>query len=591
MDEKCVCHINGYRLKDTEARKTAADAAAAAEAARKAATNAETSIAATATVANQAKSAAEGANVSARAATQIAQRAEQKADEAKTAAAAATRAEKAAAEAKTAAAAALPRTGGIMSGNLNMGGSTIENVRQVQVNEALGLKDFGGDSNVVVAALWETGVIQAYSQKSKETGANKDGNVIFRGVADPVNGSDAVNLKSLRRSERAVATRAPDAGRNDVHKARISFMDDDCRAATHSVLFPIITKWAIPYTLACAPGDIGKDGFMSVSDLMEMVNAGVTVSCHHFNQDNMDDMTELPTAAAYAEDLEMCVNLFNAWGIPDVTTISYPQGKTVDSRIATVKKFFRMGFTVERGINTIPYASYFMHRNEVFPTNGAYTLDDAKALVDTVAASGGWLIFMTHAWYGTFNAEQLDELIDYIINTAHVDIVDIHDAIDETANVMEVGFVRKPLSDATKPYFIIDAEGSVWVHEIHVGGAKSGTENVELVMSSNLYISGATGNPINAAGSSGGDYLVSDPVDVSDCASVIVTGWAYDNYYAYAFYKEDGTFISGQKCPDAYGASAGVDHAEVPVPAGAKTIRVATNKYKKTAALTKVYTA
>lgn len=588
MDEKCVCHINGYRLKDTEARKKAEGAEKAAEDAKKAAKATEDSIAATAIVANQAKSTADGANVTARTAAQIAKSAESKAEEAKTAATAATRAEKTAAEAKTIAAAALPRAGGIMAGIMNMGGNTIENVRQVHVNESIGMKAFSGDENVGLSALWEPGVLQAFQIKSSETGTN---NVIFRGVADPANDSDAVNLKTLRRSERAVVNRAPDAGRSDVHKARISFMDDDCRAATHSVLFPIITKWGIPYTLACAPGDIGKDGFMSVADLMEMVNAGVTVSCHHFNQDNMDDATEFPTAGAYAEDLENCIARFNAWGIPDVTTISYPQGKTVDSRINTVKRFFRMGFTVERGINTIPYASYFMHRNEVFPTNGAYTLDDAKALVDTVAASGGWLIFMTHAWYGTFNAEQLDELIDYIINTAHVDIVDIHDAIDETANVMEVGFIRKPLSDATKPYFIIDAEGGVWVHEIHVGGAKSGTENVELVMSPNLYISGATGNTINASGSSGGDYLVSDPVDVSDCASVIVTGWAYDNYYAYAFYKEDGTFVSGQKCPDAYGASAGVDHAEVPVPAGAKTIRVATNKYKKTAALTKVYAA
>ena len=590
MDEKCVCHINGYRLKDTEARKTAEAAAKAAEAAKKAATNAEDSVYATALVANQAKSAADGAIVAARAAKQIAENAERTAEESKNAADTATRAEKAAAAAQTTAAEALPRAGGTMTGALNMGTNEIKNVKNVQ-SRAVVIKELNSGYDVSIEAETEPGVVHMFCARHVQTGKDRTGSVILRGVADPVNGSDAVNLKSLRRSERAVATRAPDAGRNDVHKARISFMDDDCRAATHSVLFPIITKWGIPYTLACAPGDIGKDGFMSVADLMEMVNAGVTVSCHHFNQDNMDDATEFPTAGAYAEDLENCIARFNAWGIPDVTTISYPQGKTVDSRINTVKRFFRMGFTVERGINTIPYASYFMHRNEVFPTNGAYTLDDAKALVDTVAASGGWLIFMTHAWYGTFNAEQLDELIDYIINTAHVDIVDIHDAIDETANVMEVGFVRKPLSDATKPYFIIDAEGGVWVHEIHVGGAKSGTENVELVMSPNLYISGATGNPINAAGSSGGDYLVSDPVDVSDCASVIVTGWAYDNYYAYAFYKEDGTFISGQKCPDAYGASAGVDHAEVPVPAGAKTIRVATNKYKKTAALTKVYAA
>lgn len=589
MDEKCVCHINGYRLKDTEARKKAEGAEKAAEDAKKAAQQAEDSIAATAIVANQAKSAADGANMTARTAAQIAQSAESKAEEAKTAAAAATRAEKTAAEAKTAAAAALPRAGGIMTGSVNMGRNDVTNARTVGT-EAVHIKDPNSGFDVSLAAQVEPGVVRVWCEKNMTTGVNRYGSAIIRGVSDPTNDFDAVNLKTLRRSERAVVNRAPDAGRRDVHKARISFMDDDCRAATHSVLFPIITKWGIPYTLACAPGDIGKDGFMSVDDLMEMVNAGVTVSCHHFNQDNMDDTTEFPTAGAYAEDLENCIARFNAWGIPDVTTVSYPQGKTVDSRINTVKQFFRMGFTVERGINAIPYASYFMNRNEVFPTNGAYTLDDAKALVDTVAASGGWLIFMTHAWYKTFNEEQLEELIDYIINTAHVDIVDIHDAIDETANVMEVGFVRKPLSDATKPYFIVDAEGGVWAREIHIGGAKSGTENVELTMRLNLEISGTDGNVRNTGGDEG-DYQVSDPVDVSDCASVIVTGWAYGGFYAYAFYNADGSFNSGQKCPDAYGTSAGVDHAEVPVPTGAKVIRVATNKYKKNAALTKVYTA
>ena len=34
-----------------------------------------------------------------------------------------------------------------------------------------------------------------------------------------------------------------------------------------------------------------------------------------------------------------------------------------------------------------------MKRCELFPTNGLYTLDDAKKLVDNVAANGGWLIF------------------------------------------------------------------------------------------------------------------------------------------------------------------------------------------------------
>lgn len=180
MDEKCVCHINGYRLKDTEARKTAEAAAKEAEAAKKAATDAENGIAATATVANQAKSAAAGANVTARAAAQIAQSAESKAD-----------------EAKTAAAAALPRAGGIMTGNLDMGGNTVENVRQVNANEAIGLKEYSG-FDMSLSAISEPGVLRAWCKKNMVTGVNKDGSVIFRGVAPGVNENDAVNLGQVR---------------------------------------------------------------------------------------------------------------------------------------------------------------------------------------------------------------------------------------------------------------------------------------------------------------------------------------------------------------------------------------------------------
>ena len=69
---------------------------------------------------------------------------------------------------------------------------------------------------------------------------------------------------------------------------------------------------------------------------------------------------------------------------------------------------------MEKGINQIPYESCRMKRVEVFPKNKSYTLEDIKAWVDKAVQDGGWLILMTHAWYTTFDAAQLKELVGYI---------------------------------------------------------------------------------------------------------------------------------------------------------------------------------
>lgn len=168
---KCVCHINGYRVKDTEARKTAEAAAKAAEDAKKAADSVERSAYATALLANQAKSEAAGAVTAANGAANIAMLAEQKAD----------KTEKA----------ALLRTGGTMTGNLDMGGKTILNARHIDLNEGLSIKDWGSGAQFAVSA--HTEVRGALFFCYLDNGSYR--RVILNNVADPVSDYDAANKK------------------------------------------------------------------------------------------------------------------------------------------------------------------------------------------------------------------------------------------------------------------------------------------------------------------------------------------------------------------------------------------------------------
>lgn len=171
MSDKTVCHINGYRVKDTEARKTAEAAAKAAEVAKKAADNVERSAYATALLANQAKSEAAGAVTTANGAANIARIAEQKADETQEA--------------------ALLRTGGTMTGSLDMGGKTILNARHIDLNEGLSIKDWGSGARFVVSAHTEVrgSIFISYLENGNYR------RVILNNVSDPVNDYDAANKK------------------------------------------------------------------------------------------------------------------------------------------------------------------------------------------------------------------------------------------------------------------------------------------------------------------------------------------------------------------------------------------------------------
>lgn len=242
--------------------------------------------------------------------------------------------------------------------------------------------------------------------------------------------------------------------------AIIGFVDDDCRAESYTLLWPVIQAKKIPYALACPPGHIGESKYLTKDQLLTMVNGGCEVLSHHWRE---YAMTEFQTSKAYEADVQKTLAMLADLGITNVRGVAYPNGYYNDSYMPIVRRYFDMGFTVERGINVPPVESCYMKRCELFPTNGAYTLEDAKQLVDEVAANGGWLIFMTHAWYTTFSADDLAALVDYIAEK-DVDIVGMSEGMDTIGNVVDIGYARKPLDEMTTPYYIADCMGRIYAN-------------------------------------------------------------------------------------------------------------------------------
>lgn len=184
MGEKCVCHVNGYRVKDTEARRTAESASRAAGEVKANVTRIEKNIDSMNAVIRKANSTANEAGARAEAAFNVA-----------------TAAENTAATAARDVNDRLNRRGGTMFGDLDMNGNNIKNVRQIESNRVISnLHDFSykynakrrlfratpsGDGNALE--------FQSFEWDGERFDESKPSDVVVSGVAAPAKSTDAAN--------------------------------------------------------------------------------------------------------------------------------------------------------------------------------------------------------------------------------------------------------------------------------------------------------------------------------------------------------------------------------------------------------------
>ncbi len=397
---------------------------------------------------------------------------------------------------------------------------------------------------------------------------------------------DSITEPVIQESSAKRITRITD-GRKEEVAAAVSFIDDDCRSAAYATLFPLIKELDIPYTLACPPGKIGADLYMTQEQLLEMYNYGVTISCHTWAETNMDTLSK----EQLEENLKKCVERYREWGITDVNSYAYTQGKYSANNMSVVKKYFDMGFLVDKGINTAPYESYYMRRVGLFPTDGSFSLADAKIYVDKLLTSGGWLIFMTHCWTSTFNATEFKELVSYIKGKS-VQIIDVNEMIEKTGNVVDIGYYKKDDLNTGKHYFIVDSTGKIWTDQFSSDTGEK-IETIELTIMTSYEIGKETSSSYKGKllplTSTNTKFKVCEPVDVTDCLEVLITGWSYSGYGIYSFLDESGECISAKWSTKSISEGGDpVKEERVKVPAGAKTLIIAGHSDYLLPALSKV---
>lgn len=359
--------------------------------------------------------------------------------------------------------------------------------------------------------------------------------------------SAAINAES-ERVNREIATLKEQARVQIL--PRVCFVDDDGAVEAKTVLFPWLQAQNVPYTFAIATGDTasGDPRFASWDDLRAMqADSRVSWSCHAVGDDVMTDYTAEEMGARYAQwRRDMAAHGLRS----DATTVMYNHGSYVQDTIdRAVSKYFRYGFTVVKGINTAPLDAFHMKRVGLFPTDGSYTIAQAKTLVDQlVALQTGVVIFFTHAYYETFNLSGLTELVNYI-RAKGVEIA----PLEETLRLYEAA---------------VSCECGDWVEA---------AGDPEYSKSLAQATSATSGQKVN--NSSAQNCVMTVPV--AGGKRIKASGTAYSNNGMVSWLDSEGRVIGCiWQAPDKSGDNARFS-LELPVPYGAERVMVSGNSSRQ----------
>lgn len=375
----------------------------------------------------------------------------------------------------------------------------------------------------------------------------------------------------------------------------ISFVDDDCGKEIFTVLYPWMQQNSVPYNFAVPCGLVGSSSkFASWEQLQQMAqNELVSYSCHCMGDDVMTEI-DMPQME---QILGNWFSQMEAHNILDnrshARAYMYCHGSYEEATVrALVSRYFRAGFTVNKGINTTPFDSFHMKRVGLFPTDGSFTLANAKEYVDQVCQNGGWLIFFTHCYFDAFDLAGLTELVQYI-RAKGVEIAPLHQVLTQYGNLLDSGSFNKSKPNA--PYLVTDYLGNTYCSTGLLQYDFSGTPTpvpgsgvpIEPPTPSEQWVSMTTeprfgyqlatataASPGDCVSSSSENACVTAPVNVLGLTRIRVVGNAVMGHGKYTFLGANGIVHSEWIASDAAGANGNFDEV-VMVPEGARTVIVA----------------
>lgn len=247
-------------------------------------------------------------------------------------------------------------------------------------------------------------------------------------------------------------------------KPMMTFVDDDGHKNFLTKWIPIIQEKGIPVTASIVAKYPGNYAVSMTWDEVESLPAqGVEVISHSYQHlQFLSDPTLGRDMTEEEVDYQMSTSIqtLREHGI-DPMFIAYPGGYADEMVQMIANRYFRAGigaYSTTYAVNTPPVKTFKLMRYPLGHASYDYTLEALKARVDEAVANDGWLVWMSHAEYESFDETQIGyirELIDYAREQG-VEIVNLEQGFDRIGNVVEAGWDSKDYN-----YFAVGCDGEI----------------------------------------------------------------------------------------------------------------------------------
>ena len=242
----------------------------------------------------------------------------------------------------------------------------------------------------------------------------------------------------------------------------MTFVDDDGDYRTYPKWKTILIEKQVPVTCCLITDYVSSNAsFLTWTQVAELKALGMEFVSHgaadvHFTALTEDDLRENLIRSQKALSEHDCT--------PNI--VVYPGGYSNALVRRVCRDYFRVGFNIPPGsgtdLNYPPIATFGIRRSSL-AGNYNNTLEHYKAKIDECVATNGWLVWMSHASFPSFDDVQIGyikELIDYARGLG-VEILSTNEALDVFGNVLDVGDYTGHISDPAYEYTILDAEGII----------------------------------------------------------------------------------------------------------------------------------
>jgi peptidoglycan/xylan/chitin deacetylase (PgdA/CDA1 family) len=281
--------------------------------------------------------------------------------------------------------------------------------------------------------------------------------VVQTAIADKLLAKEIEYTPRLTAVESGLAETATNMNRELIsrrnRKPMISIIDDDGRVEFLTKWVPILEEKNFKISIAVVTSFPGLGSYMTWDQLgLLKKDYGVELVNHSHSHPNLGELTEDLVRTEFKSSTEILKSKGYSFDI-----MVYPGGSQNEIVRQVCREYCRTGIYTADGVNTAPIETFKLSRQPLMPGTGEMdTVESYTAFIDEAIANNGWIVFMTHSQYTSFDAAKINAVIDYA-NTHNIEWVNISEGLDNIGNLIDIGDYTARETNAE--YTVLDADG------------------------------------------------------------------------------------------------------------------------------------